>query len=172
MNTVSHYLTDTYGIDQNYLNSMILLEISRKVNLFLTLFIIVFGLVGHALTILVYGQKRFRRNSSNVYLLCLAIVDSMYLIVHFLKNTIRTYTDIYSTDQSYVNALIQSINLIDRNDFACRLINYLRNVLRMISAYCIVAFTVQRLFLVHSPFGNRFKFVKFFKIFFFLGLFL
>ena len=167
MKTISHYLTDIFDVDQNYLNSMILLEISRKVNLFLTLFLIVFGLIGHTLTILVYAQKRFRRNSSNVYLLCLAIVDSLYLIVHFFKNTKPAYLDIYSSVvDSNIGQLIQLINLIDRFDFACRLINYLRNVLRTISAYCIVALAIQRLFLVYSPFGNKFKFVLIYSLIF------
>lgn len=160
MNISILLFTDAFDMDHEYLSSMILLNVTRKINLFMTLFLIVFGMVGHALTIFVFAQKRFRRNSSNVYLLCLAIVDSMYLIVHFFKNTIRTYMDIYSTDEPNFGEFIQLINLIDRYETSCRLINYLRNVLRMISAYCVVAFTIQRLFLVYSPFGNKFKFVN------------
>jgi hypothetical protein len=152
--------TDTFDMDDYYVRSMSVLGTCRKINLFLTIFLIVFGLVGHSLTVFVFAQKRFRKNSSNVYFLCLALVDAMYLVVHFFKNTIRTYFDIYSPeDSSYEgNSFVHSINLIDRFEFTCRLINYLRNVLRMISAFIIVTFTIQRLILVRMPFLNKFKF--------------
>ena len=57
----------------------------NQVNSILTIIIIIFGLIGHSLTIFVYSQNRFRRNSSNIYFLCLALNDSAYLIVHFLN---------------------------------------------------------------------------------------
>ena len=108
----------------------------NQVNSILTIIIIIFGLIGHSLTIFVYSQNRFRRNSSNIYFLCLALNDSAYLIVHFL---------------------IQFSSLIDRFEMTCRLINYLRNDLRFTSAYIVVAFTLQRLFIVYSPMSNKFK---------------
>lgn len=62
-----------------------LLETSRKANIFGTVVVSLVGLIGHFLIILVFGQKRFRTNSCNVYLLCLALNDSMFLIVHVIK---------------------------------------------------------------------------------------
>ncbi len=62
-----------------------LLEKSRKANIFGTVVVSLVGLIGHFLIILVFGQKRFRTNSCNVYLLCLALNDSMFLIVHVIK---------------------------------------------------------------------------------------
>lgn len=117
---------------------------TRLVNLYCSIFFTLIGLIGHCLTIFVFAQKRFRQNSSNVYLLCLAIIDALYLIVHFFKESITMYTDNY-------------LNIIDKYDFACRLINYLRYVLRLISAYIIVSITIQRLSLVYSPFSSRLK---------------
>lgn len=151
-------LLSGYLIDELYLKSIHFLQVSRKANLFLTLILIVFGLIGHMLTIFVFIQKRFRKNSSNVYFLCLAVNDSVYLVIHFFKDSIRNYQSIYLTDDTNsTSSFINFINLIDQFDFACKLMNYMRNVLRLISAYIIVAFTVQRLFLVYSPLSNNFK---------------
>jgi len=67
------------------LNSYLFLEQSRKINLVLTSIVIIFGLVGNSLIIFIFGQKRFRKNSFNIYLLCLAINDSIFLIVQFFS---------------------------------------------------------------------------------------
>ena len=53
--------------------------------------------------------------------------------------------------------IILFINITDKYEFSCRLINYLRYFLRFTSAYIIVAFTVQRLILIYSPLSDRFK---------------
>jgi len=106
------------------------------------------------------------------------------------KDTIRTIKDSYSKEinqQSFIHIL----NIIDRNELACRLINYLRNSFRLISAYIIgfsikllffllhsflisnlllkinqVAFTIQRLFIVYKPLSNNFKSKKVFIFWF------
>jgi hypothetical protein len=129
----SNLKVHSYELINNNLDSIIMFS---QIYLILTIIIIIFGLIGHSLTIFVYSQNRFRRNSSNIYFLCLALNDSAYLIVHFL---------------------IQFSSLIDRFEMTCRLINYLNNVLRFTSAYILVAFTLQRLFIVYSPLSNKFK---------------
>ena len=140
--------------ENKYLQSVYLLEMCRIINLFITLLFIILGLIGHIITIFVFAQDRFRKNSSNVYLLCLAINDAFYLIAHFFEDTVKTYRDIFSNEEhSFANL----INLIDKYDFACKLLNYFRYVLRFVSAYTIIAFTTQRLSLVYSPFSNKFK---------------
>ena len=129
-------------------------ENSNKIYLISTLVIIVVGLIGHFLTIFVFGQQRFRKNSSNVYLLCLAINDSFYLVTHFFEDTVRTYIFLNEQDS---NRFILALNIIDQNEIICRLVNYFRYVLRFVSAYIIVAFTIQRVFLVCKPFSTKFK---------------
>lgn len=142
------------------------LEQTRKINIFSIMIILFIGLIGNFLTIFVFSQNRFRTNSSNVYLLCLAIVDAAFLILHLFEDTVRTYNDIYVLDlneTSFLNAsnvfndFIQFINITDKSELACCLINYFRNILRFISAFIIVAFTLQRLTLVYSPLSNNFK---------------
>lgn len=42
------------------------------------------GLIGHFLTVLVYSKKKWRKNSGNIYILCLAFFDSLFLITHMV----------------------------------------------------------------------------------------
>lgn len=130
-------------------------ELFRKINLYITLVLMVIGTMGHSLTIFVFLQKRFRKNSSNVYFLCLAINDALFLVTHFFEDSVRTFKDIYLKDS--FNELFNLFNITDRFILACYLVNYLRYVFRFVSAYIIVAFTLQRLFLVCSPFSHKFK---------------
>ena len=139
------------------LDSFETLEFTRKINLFTTVLFLIVGLIGHFLTIFVFAQKRFRKNSCNVYLLCLATNDALFLILHFFEDTIRTFRDIFLKDDFQ---FIHILNLIDKNSITCLSISYLRYVLRFISAYTIVAFTIQRLASICSPFSQRFKSTK------------
>ena len=62
-----------------------ILEYSNKTNIFLTLIVTAIGLTGNCLTIFVFGQAKYRTNPSHVYLLCLAVNDSLFLIIHFFE---------------------------------------------------------------------------------------
>jgi hypothetical protein len=62
---------------------------AKKINTFITICIIIIGLIGNCLTVIIYGQKKNRKNSSNIYLLCLAINDTLFLFVHFYEDTVR-----------------------------------------------------------------------------------
>ena len=124
------------------------LGFSRKANIFVISSIVFIGLIGHLLTICVYSQRRFRQNFNSVYLLVLAINDSLFLIVHYFEDTVRTIKDVYSVDL---------LNLVDISELACYLFSYLRNVIRFNSAYLIVLFTLQRLLLVYNPMSTQMK---------------
>lgn len=60
----------------------------------------------------------------------------------------------YADDSLLHHALIAA-NITDRFDLTCGLVNYLRYFMRFVSAYVIVAFTVQRTLAIHSPFFQR-----------------
>lgn len=138
-------------------NSIYFLEISRKINIFITLLVITIGLAGNSLIILVFHQRSFRKNPANVYLLCLAIIDSLFLVIHLFEDTLRTYQDIYRHSASLFYKFTVMINFFDNSDLACKCINYFRYFLRFLSAYIIVVFTLQRLFIVYFPFKKYFK---------------
>jgi len=59
-----------------------LLETTLKINVFASTCFLFISLAGHIFTIVLYCRKRFFFKSTNIHLLCLAIVDSSFLIVH------------------------------------------------------------------------------------------
>ena len=128
------------------------MNLFRKINIYSSLFVIIIGLIGNSLITFIYLGKKRRTNSSHVYLLCSAINDNLFLIIHLFEDTLRTYLDVYS-----MNIFLQMINLVDMNNIQCQLINYLRNILRFVSAYIVVAFTLQRLIIVFKPLTTKFK---------------
>ena len=93
---------------------------------------IVAGLFGNLLTIFVFAQKRFRRNSSNVYLLALAVNNFLYLIAHFFEDTLRAYEFYYNRKDLKLDSSIKQIglNFTDNYWLGCLLTNYTRYVLR------------------------------------------
>lgn len=139
------------------------LETARKWNIFATIPVILIGIFGHSLTILVFSQKRFRTNSNNVLVLCLAINDSLYLLNHLFEDTLRTYRDIFIKDDnsSIANLFILKLNITDKHRFSCPIVHYLKYSLRFVSAYILVTITLQRLLIVYKPMSQRFKSKKF-----------
>lgn len=129
-----------------------ILETSRKLSIFLLMPIFLVGLFGHSLIILVFGQKRFRKNSSNVFVFSLAINDSLYLISHFFEDILRTFQDVYVKEEnSLFNKFIIFVNIADKFDFSCRLIVYMKFILCFISAYILVVITMQRVLVIFKP---------------------
>lgn len=142
--------------DGSYQDTFEILELIKRVNLFTCFSFVIIGLIGHFLTIFVFAQKRFRKNSANVYLLFLALNDSYYLFLYFFEETIKNYQHLYPSIR--LNKYISYFNILDRSIEACILINYLRYVLRFVSSYTIVAFSLQRLSLVYSWFSLAYCF--------------
>ena len=64
-------------------SSEIFVDITRKINIVCVLVILVIGFVGHALTTLVYSQRRHRLNSSLEFLLGHTVSDFLYLVIIF-----------------------------------------------------------------------------------------
>ena len=137
----------------NLEDSFNFLDTTNKINLFATILINCIGLIGNTLTLIIYGQSKYRLNSSNVFILILSIVDSLFLIVHFFEDTISSL--------EHHNFPIYFLNIIDTNREICILTNYLRYTLRSISSYIILAFTIQRYSVVYSPLTSKFKIKKY-----------
>jgi hypothetical protein len=77
-------------------------------------------------------------------------IDSLFLIVHFFEDTIASL-------KKYDLSIHYYLNVIEINRESCMLINYFRYVLRSISSYVILAFTIQRFKVVYSPLSSKFK---------------
>ena len=99
-------------------DSLKILVNSRKINMFAIIIIICIGLIGNTITIIVFSQKRFRVNSSHVYLLFLAVIDSLVLFLTIFEDTIRTFINIYTHYR--INEEYQ----IFQNKTICRLMIY------------------------------------------------
>ena len=88
-------LTDEYDMLKEYeistLKSKQLMELFRKINLISSFVVILIGFIGNCLITLVFIQKKFRSNSSHVYLLCLSVIDNLFLIIHLFEDTLKTY---------------------------------------------------------------------------------
>ena len=164
---------DTYC--ENFQKAVYFFDKTREINIYTTIFVILIGLIGNILAIIVFIQKRFRKTSAEVFLLVLAISDGLFLLTHFFEDTLRTIIDFYVrnnktimsysecnnmniSNASYVKSLDYSIftaiNIVDKFEFSCRFVNFLRNFLRFISAYLITIFTIHRLI------GQNFKSYK------------
>ena len=147
MNSKKLYIYDYNSIlinnetEVDFLDSVDLLNIFKKTNFIFTIIITIIGLIGHFLTIFIFGQKRFRKNSTHVYIFCLAITNTIYLLIHFSDYIIKNNVNLINTN----------------NNLICKLFSYLKYVLRFISTYIIISFNLQRLFYVCLPFQARFK---------------
>ncbi len=155
----------TISNKSNFVYSLYFIETVRKINVSFTIIIFLIGLIGNSITIFVFSKKKFRTNSSNIYLFCLAIVDTLFLIVHVFEDTIRHFSnDMSSYDSSYADdndfnfnitanfkSFFTTINITDQSNFICRFINYMRYVLRFVSAYIVVLFTIQRVIVISKP---------------------
>ena len=165
-------------ICEEQIYSKYIFERARKINIYFSTLIIVVGIIGNALALFVFSQKKFRVNSSSVYLLCLAVSDGLFLLTHFFEDTLRTYIDLYVNENIHVHEqcrnhshfkiyniskdcssnlsphsqrFIRLLNITDRFDFFCVVFNYFRYFLRFLSAYIIVAFTINRAITIYRP---------------------
>jgi len=108
-----------------------------------TLAFVVVGLVGNVLSMLVFKSREMQGVSSNVYLLTLAASDSCYLISVFLSKTLTTMHCWYFTELA--------LDIVNRGDTWCVLLQYLCDLFSNNSTCVILAFTVERAVAVFRP---------------------
>ena len=123
------------------------LMLSHKIYLYTSLLFMVLGLVGNTLSVMVFSSSEMRVLSSNVYLLVLAISDSIYLMsVFFSKN--MTYIRCFYFPNSFIDIYNQSA-------FFCKFLQYTQDLFSGYSTCVIMAFTLERYVAVYHP--MRFK---------------
>jgi len=108
-----------------------------------TLAFVIIGLVGNALSMLVFSSREMHGVSSNVYLLTLAASDSFYLVSVFLSKTLTTLRCWYFVELA--------MDIVNRSDFSCVLLQYLSDLFSDYSTCIILAFTVERAVAVFKP---------------------
>ena len=107
------------------------------ITLTVTPVLLILGLVGNILSILVMRRKKFRNNTTSVFIIALAFADSAYLLTNFLTITcIRNVT---------------GIALRETSSFSCKLIMYIVYVSKAFGAWIILSVSLERLVLVKIP---------------------
>lgn len=96
-------------------------------------FLVVFGVVGNALSIWLFCTPAFRGHSSSCYLAALAASDTIFLLNLFVV---------------WASNLL--VNLFNRNGW-CQGVTYLTHVSTFMSVWLVVAFTVERFIAVCYP---------------------
>lgn len=71
---------------------------------------------------------------------------------HYLLVNSTQFDQPLNPENNWIHKLLVAANITDHFDFACGLVNYLRYFLRFVSAYVIIAFTLQRTLAIYSPF--------------------
>ena len=135
-------------------HSEFLLQFTHKVNINTSIAV---GLLGNLIIKIVLFKKKFQTNSSHIYLLSSTISDSLYLLIQLFEDTVASFCNLYSLNNSFI---VNILNIANYNHLTCQSISYLRYLLRFISSYIVVLFTIQRLYMVSKPLSIRFKSIK------------
>jgi len=101
------------------------------------------GLVGNTLSVLVFSSSEMRQMSSNVYLLALAVSDSLYLVSVLLGRLLTAARCWYV---SYA-----PLDLVNHSQFFCVFQQYISDLFADYSTCLILAFTVERGYAVFYP---------------------
>jgi hypothetical protein len=140
-------------------------ETTRHWNVVLVTIICFIGVFVNAIAFYIFCSKKLRSNSVNIYLMFLVASDGLFLCIHFSEDTLRTLNDMINgnpigiTSDSENNpvppaieGIISYLIISDLTTWTCRIVQYIRYVLRFYSAYIVVLFTLLRSIAVHSPF--------------------
>lgn len=121
--------------------------LSEKICVFVSLTLVIIGLVGNFCSFLVFSSKEMRVISSNVYLLVLACSDSFYLISVLSAKILSTLRCLYFT--------ASAIDFYNRSMAWCKIFQYILDLCSNYSTCLIMAFTIERFIAVYLPI--RFK---------------
>ncbi|CAF1544664.1 unnamed protein product [Didymodactylos carnosus] len=130
------------NLNDSNLNGVNFADISHQISIYLTFFLTFFGIIGNILAILIFYSPKFRKQSSHLYLLTLAVSDLCFLIINLFEDTFRNHNDLYNSN---IDFLDRSTTLI------CILVQYIRNISRLTSSWIVVLFTIERLIVVFYP---------------------
>lgn len=121
---------------------------TANIKTILLIFLSLFGILGNLIISIIFLRKRYRRDSSYIYMICLAVNDNLFLLIHLSEDFFQSFE--LFVDET-IN-LVPILNIVNKSDLACRLVNYFRNVFRFNSSYLIVALIAQRFAVINKPF--------------------
>ena len=154
--------------ETKYFYSEEMLNTVSKIDGIVTLFLVLVGWIGNLIVVLIYRKKKFRSNPSHIYLMVSAGNDSLFLLVHLFEHVFKMIRDAFFIEDS---SLLESLTFVEKYDLACKLVGFMRNVLRFNSAYFVTAYTLHRLLVVCKPLSYKSKSKKFaLKVSFWIGV--
>lgn len=86
-----------------------------------------------------HQNQHYSLSSSHLYMLALAISDTLFLVAHFFEDTIPSL------------GALELIHIVNRNSLLCKLALYVRNTARVCSSYLVVFFAYERFTAVKKP---------------------
>ncbi len=126
-------------LDSNSSSIPFVLETTTKLTTYAMLPVLVLGLVGNIFILILFSQKEMSSSLNHVYLRCLALFDSIFLVVYFQRTFLNNHPQLGS------------------NKLTCQAFSYLLFLMRFVSSYVCVSFSIQRLFTIYMPLSARFK---------------
>lgn len=127
------------------------LESYNAINLFTTLFLTVFGILGNlfACVVLLFSKQKLPRIIGVNYLVMLTLINTWFLLVQFYIGTYNRL--IYFFDIDYQ----KSLQFLDSSLVCCKLLPYLRYVTRLMNTMFTLCFSLERLLAVYCPLKMR-----------------
>lgn len=107
-------------------------RVALFLNDYYTPLVAVTGSIGNILSIVVFFRTKLRKLSSSYYLAALGVSDTVFLLINFLS-----WLPYGGEFQS--------------NDFGCKLLTFLGGASSVLSAWMVVAFTIERFIAVLYP---------------------
>ncbi|ESO08541.1 hypothetical protein HELRODRAFT_169408 [Helobdella robusta] len=117
--------------------------VSLKIFICLSVVFIIVGLVGNFISLAVFTSRDMRKISSNVYLLLLALSDSIYLISIFFRKTLAIFKCWGIIDWNY--------DALTHSRASCMTTLFFVDLASNCSSILILLFTIERFWAVYFP---------------------
>lgn len=136
--------------------SFIFYDLSKWSNVIFITIITLFGIYGNLTSIKIFTSPSYKNvKPLKYYLILISVSDLSVLITHYVDFTFRSWVNllgVYST----------KFNFVDKYDFFCKIVPYLRNVFKTLSVYVLLFMTLHRFILLYFPMTkSRLNSVKF-----------
>ena len=116
--------------------------LAMKTNLYISLFLVIVGLLGNFINILVM-LKLMRKHTSSIYIVILALSDSIFLILEFIVSLLPVLGCFHFSHPLSFRIIYNAVS--------CKVVMFLYNLAANYSSLLIICFTVERFIAVHKP---------------------
>ena len=118
------------------------IKTTNHLYLYISIILVVGGLLGNCINILVFSSKPLRKYSSNVFVLVLAISDSIYLTNAFFN---------WLTSLKCLQYEHSGVDILNHSDTICKFVLFFLDLSANYSSMVILFFTIERFIAVYKP---------------------